>query len=147
MEPLNRYETYFLNRTDQALALADEVGYDCGIAFDPFHLALEEGLSDCRLHVADNNRQAAEDGSFDWPKLMSALADVGYNGGLAVECIPPIDRTAIGHFGAGQLESESLEVPPEQLQFLVEHGSGVLSDSFYTGLLARSAKTLRPFLC
>ncbi|UKZ91390.1 uncharacterized protein TrAFT101_006371 [Trichoderma asperellum] len=35
IEPLNRFETYFLNRVDQTLALADAVGHDCGITFDP----------------------------------------------------------------------------------------------------------------
>ena len=32
LEPLNRFETYFLNRCDQALALAEAVGGDCGVA-------------------------------------------------------------------------------------------------------------------
>ena len=32
LEPLNRFETYFLNRCEQALALADAVGGDCGVA-------------------------------------------------------------------------------------------------------------------
>jgi D-psicose/D-tagatose/L-ribulose 3-epimerase len=31
LEPLNRFETYFLNRCDQALALAEDVGGDCGV--------------------------------------------------------------------------------------------------------------------
>ncbi|KAF4985959.1 hypothetical protein F66182_16875, partial [Fusarium sp. NRRL 66182] len=73
IEPLNRFETYFLNRTDQALALIDQVGADCyGIAFDPFHLALEEkdmlsAIRKCAsritdFHAADHNRLAAGDG-------------------------------------------------------------------------------------
>jgi len=156
LEPLNRFETYFLNRTDQALALADEVGYGCGIAFDPFHIALEEkdlfaairlcGSRIIDFHVADNNRLAAGHGSFDWSKIMSVLAEVGYDGGLAVECMPPIDRTPVGKFGAEQLETEALDVLPEQLQFIIDHGSGVLSDAYYTELLRQSAETIRPFL-
>jgi len=31
LEPLNRFETYFLNRADQALALAEDVGGNCGV--------------------------------------------------------------------------------------------------------------------
>jgi D-psicose/D-tagatose/L-ribulose 3-epimerase len=156
LEPLNRFESHFLNRTDQALALADEVGYDCGIAFDPFHLALEEkdlfaamracGSRIVDFHVADNNRLAAGDGSFDWPKIMSVLTEIGYDGGLAVECMPPIDRTPVGNFGSEQLELEDLDVSPEQLQFIIDHGSSVLSDAYYTDLFKRSAETLRPFL-
>ena len=156
IEPLNRFETYFVNRTDQALALADEVGFGCGIAFDPFHLALEEadlyaairacGSRIVDFHVADNNRRAAGNGSFDWEKIMAILSDTGYDGGLAVECLPPIDRTPTGKFGQEQLETEAVEVAPGHLQFLIDHGSGVLSDSYYTALLSDSAQTLQPYL-
>ncbi|KAF2871076.1 xylose isomerase-like protein [Massariosphaeria phaeospora] len=156
LEPLNRFETYFLNRVDQALALADEVGHGCGIAFDPFHLALEEedmfaamracGPRIVDFHVADHNRQAAGDGNFDWPKIMSALAATGYDGGLAVEFMPPIDRTPVGRFGADQLETDAVDVSPDQLQFILDHGSGLFSDTYYTGLLRRSAETIQPFL-
>ncbi|KAK5120580.1 hypothetical protein LTR85_006236 [Meristemomyces frigidus] len=156
LEPLNRFETCFLNTTAQALALVDEVGLDCGIAFDPFHLALEErdlyaamracGSRIVDFHVADNNRLAAGDGSFDWVKMLSVLAEVGYNGALAFESSPRIDRTPIGRFGAMQLDSELTDVPSAQLQFIIDHGSGVLTDAYYTGLLKRTLETLRPLL-
>jgi D-psicose/D-tagatose/L-ribulose 3-epimerase len=156
LEPLNRFATFFLNRTEQALALADEVGYGCGIAFDPFHIAFEEkdlfsAIRSCGsrivdFHVADSNRFAAGDGSFDWCRIMSVLAEAGYDGGLAVECMPPIDRTPVGNFGAAQLETEAMDVLPEQLQFIIDHGSGVFSDAYYTELLRKSAETMRPFL-
>ena len=42
IEPLNRFETYFLNRHDQALALAKEVGPECGVCIDVFHMNIEE---------------------------------------------------------------------------------------------------------
>ena len=66
LEPLNRFETYFLNRCEQALALADAVGGDCGVCLDAFHMNIEEAdlLGAIRaagdklvdFHVADNNR-------------------------------------------------------------------------------------------
>lgn len=156
VEPLNRFETHFLNRVDQALVLADAVGFGCGVAFDPFHLALEErdmlaamracGSRIVDFHVADNNRRAAGDGSFDWPGIMATLAETGYDGGLAVECMPPIDRSPIGRFGAAQLETEPLDVPAGQLQFIVDHGSAVLSEAYYTQLLKTSAETMRKFI-
>ena len=155
LEPLNRFETYFLNRTNQALALADEVGYDVGIAFDPFHLALEEkdmyeAIQACHgriydFHPSDNNRLAPGDGNFDWPKMMKALSDAGYDGALAVECMPPIDRTPVGEFGAAQLETGELDVTPDQLQFIIDHGSGLMSESYYTGLFQKAAETLGPY--
>src|SRR5690606_40368535 len=42
LEPLNRFETYFLNRHDQALLLAQEVGDECGVCLDAFHINIEE---------------------------------------------------------------------------------------------------------
>lgn len=156
LEPLNRFETYFLNRTNQALALADEVGYDVGIAFDPFHLALEEkdllaSIRACRsrivdFHVGDNNRLAPGDGSLDWPKIMEALVEAGYDGALSVEFMPSVDRTPVGKFGAEQLETGDLDVTADHLKFIMDHGSGLLSETYFTELLRRSAKTLAPYV-
>ncbi|TPX12743.1 uncharacterized protein E0L32_000920 [Thyridium curvatum] len=156
IEPLNRFETYFLNRTDQALALADEVGYGCGVTFDPFHLAIEErdllaavracGPRIVDFHVADNNRLAAGEGSFDWDGIVAALAETGYDGGLAVECMPPIDRSPVGEFGASQLEQGDADVHADHLQFIVDHGSGLFSDAYYTGQLSKSAETMRRYV-
>ena len=42
IEPINRFETYFINRGAQALALADAVAPDCGVCLDIFHMNLEE---------------------------------------------------------------------------------------------------------
>lgn len=156
LEPLNRFETHFLNRADQALALADAVGYGCGIAFDTFHMSIEEpdlyaAIRACRgrivdVHTGDTNRMAAGDGSLDWSKIISTLREVGYDGALAFESSPPIDRTPLGQFGAKQLETDLSEVPESQRQFIIDHGSGLLSDAYYSGLVERNAKTLRPLL-
>ena len=42
VEPLNRFETYFINRADQAVAMAKEVGGNCGVCLDIFHMNMEE---------------------------------------------------------------------------------------------------------
>ena len=42
IEFLNRFETYFINRGDQALALAEATGPNCGVCLDIFHMNLEE---------------------------------------------------------------------------------------------------------
>ena len=156
IEPLNRFETYFLNRSDQALALADEVGYDVGIAFDPFHLALEEpdllaAIRRCHgrivdFHAADNNRLAAGEGSFVWKDIMAALSEAGYDGALAMEMMPPIDRSPIGKFGIVQVEQGILHATPDQLKFIQDHGSALLADEYYTNLLIKSAETLKPYV-
>jgi D-psicose/D-tagatose/L-ribulose 3-epimerase len=42
IEPLNRFETYFINRADQAVQLAKDVGGNCGVTLDIFHMNIEE---------------------------------------------------------------------------------------------------------
>jgi len=42
IEPLNRFETYFINRADQAVAMAEAVGPRCGVCLDAFHMNIEE---------------------------------------------------------------------------------------------------------
>ncbi|EJP65499.1 D-psicose 3-epimerase [Beauveria bassiana] len=156
IEPLNRFETYFINRSDQALALADEVGYGVGIAFDPFHLALEEAdllaaIRRCKgrivdFHVADNNRLAPGDGSFVWEDMIPALAEAGYDGALAIEAMPPVDRTPIGKFGSLQREHGTIEVSADHLKFIQDHGSALLGEEYYTDVMRRSAAKLAPYV-
>lgn len=172
LEPLNRFETYFLNRTDQALALADEVGTpdSVGVAYDPFHLCMEEkdmyaAIGNCTdaqgrtriydVHLGDNNRLAPGDGSIDWKRLVSELKRVGYEGGLAFEAFPPTDRTPVNPGqGSKQLASDAEIDQMMQagfldaghLQFLKDHASGVFSDEYYRGLVEKSASTILPLI-
>jgi sugar phosphate isomerase/epimerase len=152
IEPLNRFETYFLNRHDQALALAEAVGPTCGICLDAFHMNIEEKdmfqairNSASRLndfHVADNNRMACGMGAFDWGKILGTLKSVGYNGALTVEFVAPLDRTPANPY-PNMLETGDVEMTPEERKFMVDHGTGDLSNEFYTWLVDETVKTLR----
>lgn len=157
IEPLNRFETYFINRSDQALALAREVGWEgCGIAFDSFHLSIEEkdmysairacGSRIFDVHLGENNRLSPGDGSIDWPRFISTLRQVGYSGGLAHESMPPIDRTPASPYRdlGGQLETDPVDVDEGTLQFLKDHASGVLADKYYSSMVAKTAETILP---
>ena len=155
LEPLNRFETYFLNRGDQALALAQQVGPNCGVCLDAFHLNIEEAdmfaairaagdrLAD--FHVADNNRMAPGQGALDWTRIVATLREAGYDGALTVEFVAPIDRTPANPY-PDQLETGPVDITPEQRQFIQDHGSSLLSEQFYTGLMATSAQTLLPLI-
>lgn len=155
IEPINRFETYLVNRADQALALAHDVGPDCGVCLDTFHLAMEESnplaaieLVGPRLrdvHVADNNRLAPGMGTFDWPAVVATLERVGYRGALAAEFMPPVDRTPRAAV-SGQGEDRSEDPGASEEDFLRRHGSGLVSEAYYTSLAARTAETLRPLL-
>ncbi|MDA2928877.1 sugar phosphate isomerase/epimerase [Acidobacteria bacterium AH-259-O06] len=155
LEPLNRFETYFLNRHDQALLLAREVGSECGVCLDAFHINIEEAnpyqailnvaekLID--FHVADNNRMAPGQGTWDWGKLINTLKQIGYDGALTVEFVAPVDRTPANPY-KNALESGEVELTPEELKFIEDHGSSTLSDEFYSWLVGESIKTLRKYM-
>ncbi len=155
LEPLNRFETNFLNRADQAMLLAEEVGPDCGVCIDTFHLNIEEAdmieaikSSKERLvdfHVADNNRMACGMGALDWPLIISTLKEIGYDGAVTVEFVAPLDRTPANPYQNAVAAAEA-ELTAEQLQFIQDHGSGVLSEEFYSWLVEETAKTLLPLI-
>jgi len=155
LEPLNRFETNFLNRADQAVLLAEAVGPDCGVCLDTFHLNIEEAdmleaikSSKERLvdfHVADNNRMACGMGALDWPLIVKTLKEAGYDGALTVEFVAPLDRTPANPYQNAVAAAEA-ELTAEQLQFIQDHGSGVLSEEFYSWLVEETAKTLLPLI-
>ena len=155
IEGLNRFETYFINRGDQALALADAVSPDVGICLDAFHMNIEEidfyqAIRDAgdRLvdfHVADNNRMACGMGALDWAKIVGTLQDIGYDGALTVEFVAPIDRTPANKF-PNAIETNPVDISPEEMQFIIDHGSSLLSEEFYAMLVQQCAMTLLPLI-
>jgi sugar phosphate isomerase/epimerase len=152
LEPLNRFETNFLNRHDQAVMLAEAVGPNCGVCLDAFHINIEEadlhqailntGDKLVAFHVADNNRMACGQGDYDWVRLLTTLKAAGYNDALTVEFVAPLDRTPANPYKNATAAAEA-QLTPEQLKFIEDHGSGVLSDEFYSWLVEVSADTLR----
>jgi sugar phosphate isomerase/epimerase len=153
LEPLNRFETNFLNRHDQALALADAIAPDVGVCLDAFHINIEEadlhkailntGRKLYDFHVADNNRMACGQGDYDWTKLVGTLKKAGYKNGLTVEFVAPLDRTPANPYPEALATEADPELTPEQFKFIQDHGSGVLTEKFYSWLVEVSAKTLR----
>jgi D-psicose/D-tagatose/L-ribulose 3-epimerase len=155
IEPLNRFETNFINRADQALLLAKQVGSDVGVCLDVYHMNMEEadmfksiemaGKKMFDLHVADNNRYACGQGMLNWKKLFHTLEKMNYKGSLTVEFVPPLDRTPANPY-KNALATADKSLTKEQLQFIEDHGSGVLSEEFYSWLVESSVKHLRKFL-
>ena len=155
IEPINRFETYFVTRADQALALAEATGPNCGVCLDSFHINIEEEdlLGSIRkvgdrlvdFHVADNNRMAPGMGSLDWASIVATLEEVGYDGALTCEFVAPIDRTPANRY-PDAVETEPVDITPEQKKFIEDHGSNLLSEVFYTRLVEKTAETLRPLI-
>ncbi len=155
IEPINRFETYFINRGAQALALAEATGPNCGVCLDAFHINIEEedplqairdaGERLVDFHIADNNRFAAGMGSYDWAELVATLRAVGYDDALTVEFVAPIDRTPADPH-PGVVETEPVDATPEELQFIQDHGSTVVTETFYDFLVEKCAQTLLPLI-
>ena len=155
IEPINRFETYFINRGDQALALAKAVGLNCGVCLDTFHMNIEEdNLYDAirrakgRLvgfHVADNNRMAPGMGTLNWAKIIKTLREIGYDKVLSVEFCSPLDRTPANPY-PNSIEINPEDLSPEQKKFLEDHGSSAVTEAFYAQLTRKSVETLRPLI-
>ncbi|RRQ49729.1 sugar phosphate isomerase/epimerase [Maribacter algicola] len=155
IEPINRFETYFINRGAQALALAEEVGPNCGVCLDTFHMNIEEvdmfetmkkvGNRLVNFHVADNNRMAPGMGHLNWKKIIDTLREINYDKVLSVEFCAPLDRTPANPF-PNSIESDPKELTAEQKKFLEDHGSSAITDDFYTMLTKKSMDTLTELL-
>lgn len=155
LEPLNRFETYFTTRGAQSIELAKAVGPDVGVCLDAFHMNIEEVdmLQTIRdagpmlrdFHIADNNRMACGMGSLDWPAIVATLKEINYDGALTVEFVAPVDRTPANQF-PDAVETNPVDISPEELQFIIDHGSSLLSESFYDMLVGKCAETILPLI-
>jgi len=96
VEPLNRYETYFLNTAEDAAKLCDEVAHpNVGILFDTYHANIEEkdiaesiataGPHLRHFHSCENDRGIPGSGHIDWTQVFGALRKVNYNRWLTIE--------------------------------------------------------------
>lgn len=151
VEPLNRFETYLINRHDQALRLAEEVGNGLRVVLDAFHLNIEEveplqairNVGDKLLdfHVADNNRQPAGQGKYDWTEVINTLREVNYQGYLTAEFVLPLDRTPLATLN--EKRESDIEVTEADLKFIRDHGSGLITAAEYDRATEASIKHLK----
>jgi sugar phosphate isomerase/epimerase len=99
LEPVNRYETDLIVSVSEGLSLISRIGGDnLGLLVDTFHMNIEEpsvegsiraaGAKILHCHVADSNRWHAGAGHLDFPSILSALDEVGYQGYLSAEVLP-----------------------------------------------------------
>jgi D-psicose/D-tagatose/L-ribulose 3-epimerase len=96
IEPLNRFETYFLNIASDAAKFCDELGDpNIGILLDTFHCNIEEksigpalkaaGRHLMHIHSCENDRGIPGSGHVDWPEFFQTLAEISYDGWLTIE--------------------------------------------------------------
>jgi sugar phosphate isomerase/epimerase len=100
LEPLNRYEAYFLLRVADAVEAAEAVGHPRVKALgDFFHMNIEESdIAEAfygasahlgHIHIADNTRFQPGRGCMNFAPSFKALADMGYQGFISIECWTP----------------------------------------------------------
>lgn len=96
IEPLNRFETSFINTHQQVIELVDRVNQPaCQVMLDTFHMNIEEksigaairgtGKRLCHLHACENDRGAPGSGHIDWAAVKAALDDIQYEGPVVIE--------------------------------------------------------------
>ncbi len=96
VEPLNRFETSFINLAAQVVEVVDRVDHPaCGIMLDTFHMNIEEkslgaairaaGKRLVHLHACENDRGAPGSGNVTWGEVAAALREIGYDGPVVIE--------------------------------------------------------------
>lgn len=96
IEPLNRFETYFLNTQNDAARLVRFIGEpNVQIHFDTFHANIEEQhpaeslLAIAKdlghVHISENDRGTPGTGHTDWLGILSALKEINYDGWMTIE--------------------------------------------------------------
>jgi len=149
IEPLNRFETYFINNVDQAKKLMEDINMDnVGILLDNFHMNIEEvssieaikktGSKLLDFHIADSNRMPPGMGHTDWKGILNALKEIGYDEYLNMEFLTPIDRSPLS-----KMKEREVKVDEGLKKYLVLHGTGALSKEYYDEVTEHSIKYLK----
>jgi len=96
VEPLNRFETYFLNTAPDAVKFVKEIGSPrIGILLDTFHSNIEDksvaaAYRQCgkylkHVHTCENDRGVPGSGHIDWAGVMRVLHEMNYDRWLTIE--------------------------------------------------------------
>lgn len=96
MEPLNRFETDFINTADQALQMVKDVGSPAlKLHLDTFHMNIEEkdqakairkaGKLLGHFHACGSDRGTPGNDHIDWKPIAAALKAIRYKGDVVIE--------------------------------------------------------------
>ena len=124
IEPLNRFETYFLNTAADAARLAEQIDHPkIGILFDTFHANIEEkniaagyrtvGPYLKHVHTCENDRGIPGSGHVEWTEVFQALRSLKYDGWLTIESF----GFALGDLSAAAAIWRDIERTPESIAF------------------------------
>jgi len=96
IEPLNRYESDFINTVDEGLRLCELIDHpNVGLLLDVYHMNIEEKnmcqsiekAKDKLFHfqVAENDRGIPGTGSINWVEIFNTLKKINYNKSVSLE--------------------------------------------------------------
>jgi len=124
VEPLNRFETFFLNTAVDAALLSEQVGHpNIGILFDTFHANIEEkdiaagirivGKHIKHFHACENDRGIPGTGHVEWANVFRALREIRYDNWLTIESF----GFALQDISAAAAIWRDIESTPESIAF------------------------------
>ena len=96
MEPLNRFETDFINTCEQGLKMIKDVGSPAlKLHLDTFHMNIEQknqpaairkaGKALAHFHACGSDRGTPGGDHIDWKGIAKALKDIRYQGDVVIE--------------------------------------------------------------
>ena len=103
VEPLNRFETDFINICKDAVRMIKDVGSNMlKVHLDTFHMSIEEKSSAMAvldagdllylLHASENDRGAAGTGQVHWKSIADALRRINYDKWVVIESFTPENK-------------------------------------------------------
>ncbi len=156
VEPLNRFETDFINTCDQALDLIHDVGSPAlNILIETFHLIIVEKFSaDAirkagphlgHLQACGSDRGTPGSDHTDWCSIAQALKDIGYRGDVVIESFTP-DVKVIARAAAiwRRIEPTRDEIAVKGLKFLRETLNGPRLSNPKTSSPGKFSKPIQP---
>jgi D-psicose/D-tagatose/L-ribulose 3-epimerase len=129
-EPLNRFETDFMNTCEQGLRMIEDVGSPAlKLHLDTFHMNIEEKDSPAAIrragkhlghfHACGCDRGTPGNDHIDWKGIAAALKTIGYDGDVVIESFTT-DVTVIARAASiwRKIEPTREEIAVDGLKFL-----------------------------
>jgi D-psicose/D-tagatose/L-ribulose 3-epimerase len=130
LEPLDRFETDFINTADQALKMiADVDSPNLKLHLDTFHMNIEEkdqaasikkaGKLLAHVHACGSDRGTPGGDHIAWPEIVKALRSIKYDGDVVIESFTT-DVKVIARAAAiwRQIEPSNQDIAAKGVKFL-----------------------------
>lgn len=138
LEPINRFETYFINTAADAVKFVKDVSSpNVRIMLDTFHMNIEEksfydaivetGDLLYHFHSSENDRGTPGTGLVDWQDVFKGLDEIDYDRWIVMESfVPGIEEIAKAAAIWRQIAPSSDALATEGLDFLKQMGKDYL---------------------